>query len=169
VLALDYWGDDVDVRGDAMRLPFADESLDGVISTYVLEHVQCPDQAVAEMYRVLKPGGIMYIETPFMFGFHGHMHAYSDYTRWTFKGLERLCSSFQSTETGVVSGPASAIAYILREGVPILLSSTDSRFYWGLRVLMGWLIFPLKYLDWKTREHPKCTNVAATLYCMAIK
>jgi SAM-dependent methyltransferase len=169
VLALDYWGENIDVRGDAMRLPFADESLNGVISTYVLEHIPCPEQAMAEMHRVLKPEGILYVETPFMFGFHGHTSTYSDYTRWTFKGLEQLCQPFRSVETGTVGGPASAMAYVLREGIPILLSFTDSRFYWGMRALMGWLVFPLKYLDWKTLRHPKCVNVAAGLYCKAIK
>jgi len=169
VLAMDYRGDNIDIQGDAMKLPFLDGSLDGVISTYVLEHVQYPEQAIAEMHRVLKPGGILYMETPFLFGFHGHVGGYSDYTRWTFKGLEQLCSSFQSIETGVASGPASTIAHILREGIPVLMSSTDSRFYWGMRVLMGWLIFPLKYLDWKTLKHPNCVKIAATLYCKAIK
>lgn len=45
------------LRGDATRLPFADESFDVVITSEVLEHIQGDVDALAEMARVLKPGG----------------------------------------------------------------------------------------------------------------
>lgn len=45
------------LRGDAIRLPFADGSFDVVITSEVLEHIQDDVTAIAEMVRVLKPGG----------------------------------------------------------------------------------------------------------------
>ena len=45
------------MRGDATRLPFADGSFDVVITSEVLEHIQDDVSAIAEMVRVLKPGG----------------------------------------------------------------------------------------------------------------
>ena len=45
------------LRGDATRLPFADDSFDVVITSEVLEHIQNDVAAIAEMVRVLKPGG----------------------------------------------------------------------------------------------------------------
>lgn len=45
------------VRGDARRLPFADGSFDVVITSEVLEHIQDDVAAIAEMVRVLRPGG----------------------------------------------------------------------------------------------------------------
>lgn len=51
-------GRDVDLReGDAHNLPFDDESFDSVVCTYSLCNIPDIDRAVAEMHRVLKPGG----------------------------------------------------------------------------------------------------------------
>jgi demethylmenaquinone methyltransferase / 2-methoxy-6-polyprenyl-1,4-benzoquinol methylase len=45
------------VRGDAMHLPAADRSVDGVTVAFGIRNVQQPDLACREMLRVLKPGG----------------------------------------------------------------------------------------------------------------
>lgn len=44
--------------------PFAAASFDGLISSDVIEHVQQPDRFLAEIYRLLKPGGWAVISTP---------------------------------------------------------------------------------------------------------
>ena len=46
------------VQGDALALPFADGSFDRVIASEVLEHIPDDEQAMAELARVLRPGGI---------------------------------------------------------------------------------------------------------------
>ena len=45
------------LRGDATRLPFPDDSFDIVITSEVLEHITDDTAALAEMVRVLRPGG----------------------------------------------------------------------------------------------------------------
>jgi len=45
----------------AESLPFEDRSFDGIWSYAVLEHVESPDQALSEMRRVLKPGGMLFL------------------------------------------------------------------------------------------------------------
>lgn len=50
--------------GEATELPFADESLDYVASSHVLEHTANPVKALCEWYRVLKPGGVVYMVVP---------------------------------------------------------------------------------------------------------
>ena len=47
------------VRGRAERLPFADETFDAVTFTYLLRYVDDPAATVAELARVLRPGGTM--------------------------------------------------------------------------------------------------------------
>lgn len=62
------------VNGDALRLPFPDGSFDCVIASEVLEHVWDDRGAIAELVRVLRPGGRMAVTVP---------------TRWP----ERMCWS----------------------------------------------------------------------------
>jgi SAM-dependent methyltransferase len=50
------------VRADATRLPFADGTFDAVVSFKVLAHVPAVRSALAEMARVLRPGGVLAAE-----------------------------------------------------------------------------------------------------------
>lgn len=49
------------------QLPFDDNSFDVIFSDYVLEHVEMPMEFLAEVRRVLKPGGRYFFRTPNMF------------------------------------------------------------------------------------------------------
>jgi ubiquinone/menaquinone biosynthesis C-methylase UbiE len=48
---------------DAVSLPFPDAHFDGVIAMHMLYHVDDPEKAMAEMARVLKPGGFLAVTT----------------------------------------------------------------------------------------------------------
>ncbi len=52
------------LRGDALRLPLPDRSIDIVICAQVYEHVPDDTLLVAEIYRVLKPGGMAFFSGP---------------------------------------------------------------------------------------------------------
>jgi len=52
------------VNGDALRLPFPDATFDVVIASEVLEHLWDDTGAIAELVRVLKPGGRMAVTVP---------------------------------------------------------------------------------------------------------
>jgi SAM-dependent methyltransferase len=52
------------VNGDALSLPFADASFDRVIAAEVLEHVPEDGAAMAELARVLRPGGTLAVTVP---------------------------------------------------------------------------------------------------------
>ena len=54
----------VAIQGDAMRLPLREASFDRVICSEVLEHVHDDRQSVAELVRVLKPGGLLAVSVP---------------------------------------------------------------------------------------------------------
>ncbi|GAB09047.1 hypothetical protein GOARA_027_00100 [Gordonia araii NBRC 100433] len=50
--------------GDALHLPYGDDSFDVVLMSEILEHVPADDAAIAEMVRVLKPGGRAAVTVP---------------------------------------------------------------------------------------------------------
>lgn len=56
----------VDVVADAHALPYADGSVHAIYCEAVIEHLYDPQQAVKEMHRVLKPGGMVFAGTPFI-------------------------------------------------------------------------------------------------------
>lgn len=50
--------------GDALRLPYADNSFDVVLMSEILEHIPSDEAAIAEMARVLRPGGVAAVTVP---------------------------------------------------------------------------------------------------------
>lgn len=52
------------VGADARRLPFADDSFDRIIAAEILEHIGDDGAAVAELARVLRPGGVLAVTVP---------------------------------------------------------------------------------------------------------
>ena len=76
-----------DIVCDGDNLPFNDNTFDVVLSLAVLEHVKNPWIHANEMIRVLKPGGIVYAEVPFLQPYHGYPHHYYNMTT---AGLQNL-------------------------------------------------------------------------------
>ncbi len=52
------------VRGDISHLPFHDETFDVVTANMVFEHLDKPDEQLAEIHRILKRGGLLILATP---------------------------------------------------------------------------------------------------------
>lgn len=72
---------------DGIHIPETDASVDAILCTEVLEHATDPVALVAEMFRVLKPGGRICITVPFIWGLHELPY---DFRRYTPNGLSRL-------------------------------------------------------------------------------
>ena len=61
--AKEIYGDKIETKaGDIYKLPFRENELDGLMMVRVTHHLKDLDKAVAELYRVLKPGGVAVIE-----------------------------------------------------------------------------------------------------------
>ncbi len=161
-----YLYKNVDIIADVHYLPFKSNSVGGVISVAMLEHVENPKSVVDEMHRILKPGGHIYSIVPFIFGYHS---APSDYYRWTKEGIRNLFCSFDEIEVGVYSGPTSSMLIILQEWLAMLLSFRSRVLYQLLYIFFMILLTPFKLIDFYLRKHPEAHKTAATLYFIGKK
>lgn len=93
-----------DIVGDIHELPLEDNSVDAIICVSILEHVEDPWKAMREMYRVLKPGGYLYLYVPFLFYYHPEKGYYEDFFRFTRDGVKLLAKDFTKTEISTVYG-----------------------------------------------------------------
>jgi SAM-dependent methyltransferase len=97
---------------DGHRIPLADASVDAVVVQAVLEHVLDPWRVAAEIHRVLRPGGVVYADTPFLQHVHEGPH---DFTRFTESGHRWLFRHFTLIESGVVAGPGEQLVWSLSQ------------------------------------------------------
>lgn len=153
----------LDVVADAHSLPFADESLDAVYSNAVLEHVQRPWRVAEEIHRVLRPGGKIFINVPFL----NIIHDTHDYFRFTDKALRILFSGFEERASGVSAGPSSFIGPFLIEYVLCFIPGRHLKVL--LRRPLSWLAWPIKYLDLLIRSSADLRLTADAFYYVGVK
>lgn len=101
-----------DIIGDALSLPFADNTFDTVLSTEVLEHVTDPQRMLSEIFRVLKHNGNLILTTPLFWPLHEEPH---DYYRYTPYGLKHLAikAGLKIIKIDKTTGAFSSLGQIL--------------------------------------------------------
>lgn len=159
----------VSVQGDARRLPFVDHAFDLVICSHVLEHINGYWLAAEELRRVTRFGGLMLIETPFIFPFHpatpGDRH---DYVRLTLDGLRAIVSGDQILEEGLAIGHGSMLMLILVEWFGRLFYiGHHSALYYMVRNTLSWLLYPLCWLDSLLDKCPRHDVIGGAYYLVA--
>ncbi len=93
-IGIDYYGegetypkDKVDIIYDGKTIPFKNDYFDSVFSSEVFEHIFNPDVVIKELYRILKPNGMIPITCPFTFPEH---EIPNDYCRYSSYGIKHL-------------------------------------------------------------------------------
>ena len=132
----------VDVAADAHRLPFRDGLFQRIECDAVLEHVRRPEAVMAEMRRVLAPGGYLHLVTPFCHPFHEYP---KDYRRFTPDGLRELAGGMEVVAEGWRTGPTATMLVFAMEYAKLLLPWR----WWRVLAhgVLGWTLWPLRYLD----------------------
>ena len=161
-------GPGIDYVGSVEKIPAGNEEFDVIFSQEVLEHVFDPALALKEMFRVLKPGGLLYIQLPFTIGYHPCPH---DYWRFTKEGIVALVAStdLKVRDIGVTVGPATGFYRIAVEFFAILLSLIFPSAYKVLKAAFSILLYPIKYLDRLMKLSEQSDRIAGGYYLICEK
>ena len=139
VVAFDIRGSSVtQFIADAHQIPLAGESVDAVVVQAVLEHVLDPSMVVGEIHRVLRAGGLVYAETPFLQQVHAGAY---DFVRFTSSGHRYLFRSFEEIAAGPVAGPGTQLLWSVDHAMRGMLRSEIAG------KLIRAPLFWLRYLD----------------------
>lgn len=81
----------IDYVCDITAIPVPADSFDCIICTEVLEHVPHPDRVIAELGRILKPGGTLALTAPFTSGIHmAPYHFYAGFSQYWYQHFLKL-------------------------------------------------------------------------------
>jgi SAM-dependent methyltransferase len=150
--------DEVDLVCDIADLPLEDASVDVVFNISVLEHLPDPETVLAEIRRVLRPGGWIYTDVPFIVGYHASP---GDYHRWTDDGVRALHRGFETDRIVINGGPSSALLWVFQEWAALAFSFGSRRLHTALYLMLMVLTFPFKFFDVLLRHHPLARHVSS--------
>jgi ubiquinone/menaquinone biosynthesis C-methylase UbiE len=135
-----------DVYFDGVNIPFKNNSYDTVILTQVLEHVESPEKIMAEVYRVLKPNGCVFITMPFVWPEHEIPYDFRRFTRFGNRHLLEQSGfkieSIQQT-TGTIGTLGQLLVEYLDSSLGVLLIKKSYTVNFFLRRLLILLYSPI--------------------------
>lgn len=140
-------GENIYYVSKAEEIPEESNFFSLAISQEVLEHVENPNLAVKEIYRVLKKGGKFYCQVPFIIGYHPGP---TDFWRFTKEGLVTIIKSsgFEIEEVGITVGAGTGYYRISVEFFAGLFSIFIPKLYIFLKGFFSFVFYPLKSLDY---------------------
>ena len=153
------------------KTPFENESVDLVIATGLIEHVEDEDILMKEILRILKPNGTLHIELPFLQQYHDDP---IDFRRLTLPGLTMFLDKygFAVENKGVHIGPTVTILTLISYYISILFSGDfiiHKILSNSLFMLFSVIFWPLRYLDRLLINKPDAHRLAFGIYATAIK
>ncbi|HTC59861.1 MAG TPA: glycosyltransferase [Solirubrobacteraceae bacterium] len=104
---------DFDLVASADDIPLKQASVDAIVCTQVLEHLPEPVDALTEFFRLLKPGGVLFLTAPLVWEEHEKP---DDYFRYTRSGLAHILEKvgFEHIEITGRGDCFSTLAQLLR-------------------------------------------------------
>lgn len=110
---------DLDAIADLSSLPFREATFEACVNIVTLEHVPEPARVIAEIFRALQPGGLLFLVTPHEWEEHQQPH---DYFRYTSFGVRYLLSraGFEQVEIRPVGGYFRLLSRRLLNGLQFM-------------------------------------------------
>lgn len=97
-------------------LPIGDGTFDTILLSDVLEHVSQPERVWSEAHRVLRPGGKIIGNTPFLYPIHEEPHDFFRYTEYAIRNFA-VGAGFEVEELVAVGGYVELIGDLVAKGV----------------------------------------------------
>ncbi|MDY0016728.1 MAG: methyltransferase domain-containing protein [Candidatus Delongbacteria bacterium] len=143
----------IHIKSTLEKIPVTNEFFDVIICNAVLEHVENVNLVMDEFFRVLKPGGYLYICIPFMQPVHNDP---KDYRRYTSDGLIQLLEkyNFSVIDLKSIHSVYHTLGWIIHEW----LSSEKSVIYW----LLKQILYPI--IKYKTKVSRKTVTSISSAF-----
>ncbi len=110
-----YQSDGLDFLSDLTALPTRSAIYDHIICTQVMEHVPEPGLMLQEFYRLLKPGGKLWLSAPLSYPEHQVPHDYYRYTQYGLSYLHEQ-AGFVVNNIEPLEGLLGTLAYQCQKG-----------------------------------------------------
>jgi SAM-dependent methyltransferase len=98
------------------RIETDDASADTILATDVIEHLSRPDVFFAEAARVLRPGGHLVVNSPFLYPIHEAPYDFHRYTPYAYEAMA-AAAGLEIVRIGSVGGAGLVMADILAKAV----------------------------------------------------
>jgi GT2 family glycosyltransferase/SAM-dependent methyltransferase len=121
-----------DVVVDAHALPFDDATFALVVAMNAFEHYRDPGEVARQVHRVLRPGGLVLVQTAFLQPLHEAPDHYFNVTRY---GLQQWFAGFEAVDIGVPDNlhPGYALAWLASDAEAAVADELTSNEVAGLR------------------------------------
>lgn len=164
------------IEGAPSKIPYDDSKFDACVCISILEYIREPRAFVDEMYRILKPGGIVYVEVPFL---QPYNHSNPSYFRFTPDGIKYMFRNFRIDQLGMANGPGSAAYWIMRvyEALKFdrdgtyydLISKSGSEEFIRAEGIFGVAYNHMKESDEELSRKEHAISIACSYYVIATK
>lgn len=161
-------GPNIDYVASAEAIPLESASVDLVITQETLEHVPDPFLAMREISRVLKSGGTLFCQVPFVIGYHPRPQ---DFWRFTKEGIVRLAEGvgMKCVELTPTEGPGVGFYFVLVEFFAMTLSLPLPSIYKLTKALGAVLFYPVRLMDGLLVHSPQRDRICGGYYIIAKK
>ena len=150
-----------DFLASVYDIPKADQHYDGVLMLQVLEHLEFPIKGLAEVNRILKKGGFLFLSVPQAAGDHFEPYHFFNYTQFGLRSVFGQ-AGFEIVEHHRLAGIFTYTGNRLEKLGAIILGQCKKRnifaaaLAWIFSVACWWMGWAISRFDFIDREKKYC-------------
>lgn len=122
-------------------MPVKNSKYDTILCIAVLEHIKNPKNAISEFYRILKPGGKLFLSVPLQARFHSVPHHYFNFTE---SGLKEMLTTFKFENIKVT--PNGGAFHFIITNMSIIPQELFMQMVHHKKILSSLILFPFIFI-----------------------